>query len=196
MSVELKFKDGNDVQFFYTGKSPLALRKFIMSETETYSFDTIEVQRNTSCLPDEILCLQLGLIIIQLTSIVPINHLFTLNVSGQSLGDSDSDNIYGVGGKWITSSDIYNSDIDFKYPEETPIIYLYPDQEINCVLQGKIGKGKEHTKWCPVSGITYTTIENDKFLFTMELTGALTWEQIHEQITLFLSKSERVSEIE
>lgn len=90
---------------------------------------------------------------------------------------------------------VYSSDIKFDNPDvhpvsdRIPIIKLAPGQRIKFEAHAKLGIGKQHAKWQPVSACAYKYHDKNEnaFLFYIESTGCLAPERILQEATKILS---------
>ncbi|KAI3630585.1 hypothetical protein MIR68_012020 [Amoeboaphelidium protococcarum] len=143
-----------------------ALRRIMIAEVPTMSIDLVEVENNTSCLPDEFIAHRLGLIPLIshsaeqfkytrdcecLKSCVRCAVEFKLHVKC-----TDDHEI-----RQVTSRDLLSMNpnvVPALQNDEDPgilITKLRKDQELNIKCIAKKGISKEHAKWSPVCGITY-----------------------------------------
>lgn len=143
------------------------LRRKIIKDVETWAINEISINENTTDVPDEIICLRLGLMIIKTT----IDLMKTLNNTKFYHLNVENDNRY------ITTNDIE----DLQFVDDFNIVRIYPNQKLSLSFNLKKSNGTEHTKWCPVSNIIYKPI-NNKYLFNLELVGNLSLDLILQQL--------------
>ena len=145
-----------------------SLRRIMISEIPIFSIDTVQFYQNDSLLDDEFVSHRLGMVVINSSSIYTENLdlntevIFTLNVSCDSYESMD------------VTVDMIKSDnpkISCLYPK-TIITRLIKGQKLNLIAVAKIGIGKTHAKWNPVSGLGIESIENGVQM-NVEGTGAL-----------------------
>ena len=170
-----------------------ALRRFAISEVPCMAIDEIVIHENSSVLYDEILAHRLGLI--------PL----TTDLEGYIL-PQDCDRKTSLGCtkcrvllvldavatdevKTIYSGDLVSEDTRVKpYVDNIPIIKLAPSQKIKLEAYAKLGKGRHHAKWQPVTISTLTDTDNDsEFHLTLESTGSLPANEILLQATSILN---------
>jgi len=143
-----------------------ALRRAIMTEVPTLAVHDVIIHMNTSVLYDEELALRLSLI--PLT--VDPRDIDVLgrcrNIEKLDLSELTDCTARLRLKKKNTSKDkiitIYSKDlepIDKKSVrpvyDNIPIVKLGPGQEIDLEIIAKVGKGKDHAKWIPVSTLGY-----------------------------------------
>ena len=91
--------------------------------------------------------------------------------------------------KTIYSGDLRSEDDSVKpYVDNIPIVKLAPDHEIKLEAFAKLGKGRDHAKWQPVSVSTLTdTDDPSTFNLTLESTGSLPASEILSEATNILN---------
>ena len=162
MDVEIIERDGNRIRFIVEGVSPAfinSLRRTIMAEVPTMAIDEVVIVENNSVLFDEMLAHRLGLI--------------PLTTPEGKYGFSEDCDCQGVGcpkcnvtftlkkeaGEGIAV--VYSGDFESSDPEVVPvspdivIIRLVPRQRIEIEVFAKMGTGKDHAKWQPVTVSAY-----------------------------------------
>jgi len=137
-----------------------AIRRVMISEVPTMAVDTVVFTLNTSVFYDEIIAHRLGLI--PLTSEYALNKykspeecrggeetIFSeecfvkLDLEAENKSNTPLT---------IYSRDLLSSDPDVKpVYESIPILVLGPGQKIRLEAYARLGRGKEHAKWSPVS---------------------------------------------
>jgi DNA-directed RNA polymerase subunit D len=163
MRVNLLEKNDLTMRFIVDGiNAPLAntLRRIILSEVPIMAIDDIIIYENSSVLHDEILALRLGLIPLK-TDLDSYNlpekcgcksdlgcnrcrTILTLNV--------EADN----GVRTVYSGDLIPEDPKvIPVSNKIPIVKLATGQKIRLEAYAKLGRGKEHAKWQPVSSCVY-----------------------------------------
>ena len=170
-----------------------ALRRFAISEVPCMAIDEIVIHDNSSVLYDEILAHRLGLI--PLTTDLEGYILPQDCDCKTSLGCSKCrvllvlDAVATDEVKTIYSGDLVSEDTRVKpYVDNIPIIKLAPSQKIKLEAYAKLGKGRHHAKWQPVTISTLTDTDNDsEFHLTLESTGSLPANEILLQATSILN---------
>ena len=170
-----------------------ALRRFAISEVPCMAIDEIVIHENSSVLYDEILAHRLGLI--PLTTDLEGYILPQDCDCKTSLGCTKCrvllvlDAVATDEVKTIYSGDLVSEDTRVKpYVDNIPIIKLAPSQKIKLEAYAKLGKGRHHAKWQPVTISTLTDTDNDsEFHLTIESTGSLPANEILLQATSILN---------
>ena len=170
-----------------------ALRRFAISEVPCMAIDEIVIHENSSVLYDEILAHRLGLI--PLTTDLEGYILPQDCDCKTSLGCTKCrvllvlDAVAAEEIKTIYSGDLVSEDTRVKpYVDNIPIIKLAPNQKIKLEAYAKLGKGRHHAKWQPVTISTLTDTDNDsEFHLTLESTGSLPANEILLQATSILN---------
>lgn len=137
-----------------------ALRRIILAEVPSMAIDEVVIIENSSMLHDEILAHRLGLIPLKtdldtynLPEECPCKSEFgcTLCRVALTLEAEATENTITV----------YSRDVHSENPDIMPvsdkilIAKLAPDQKIKLEAYARLGKGKDHAKWQPVSSCTY-----------------------------------------
>ena len=170
-----------------------ALRRFAISEVPCMPIYEIVIHENASVLYDEILAHRLGLI--PLTTDLEGYILPQDCDCKTSLGYTKCrvllvlDAVATDEVKTIYSGDLVSEDTRVKpYVDNIPIIKLAPSQKIKLEAYAKLGKGRHHAKWQPVTISTLTDTDNDsEFHLTLESTGSLPANEILLQATSILN---------
>ncbi|MEM0050021.1 MAG: DNA-directed RNA polymerase subunit D [Candidatus Bathyarchaeia archaeon] len=163
MRVLMLRKDELTASFIIEGISAAmanTFRRIILAEVPTMAIDDVIIYENSSVLHDEILALRLGLIPIK-TDLKFYNPpekcdcksdlgcpkcrvIFTLDVEAKK------------GVRTIYSGDLIPEDPKIvPVSDKIPIVKLATGQRIRLEAYAKIGRGKDHAKWQPVSACTY-----------------------------------------
>lgn len=163
MHVTLLEKTFSAMRFIVEGiDAPLAntLRRIIISEVPTMAIDDIIIYENSSILHDEMLALRLALIPLK-TDLDSYNLpekcdcksdlgcsrcrvILTLDVEAEG------------GARIVYSGDLVSEDPNIiPVSDKIPIIKLVPGQRIRLEAYAKLGRGRDHAKWQPVSACTY-----------------------------------------
>ena len=144
-----------------------ALRRIMLTEVPTMAIDEIVILENSSILNDEILAHRIGLIPIKtdldsysLPEDCKCESEFGCNLcrTNLTLETKDTDKI----------STIYSGEMKPENPDiipvsdKIPLVKLAPDQKVKFEAYARLGKGKKHAKWQPVSMCTYTHLPEVK----------------------------------
>lgn len=156
-----------------------AVRRFIISEVPTMAIDEVVILENSSVLYDELLAHRLGLLPLK-TDLERYrlpekcdckNPLGCSNCRVLLVLDTHSTDQV----KTIYSGDLVSEDTEVvPISPRIPIVKLAPGQKIKLEAYAKLGKGKEHAKWQPVSVSVLTeTGKDDEFFLKLESVGSL-----------------------
>ncbi|ADI32737.1 DNA-directed RNA polymerase subunit D [Staphylothermus hellenicus] len=138
-----------------------SIRRVVIAEVPTMAIDSVVFTMNSSVFYDEYIAHRLGLI--PLTSEAALDKYKSpeecKEASDRGLFTEDCFvklDLEGKGeeGKLVTlhSGDLKTSDPDVKpVYDNIPIIVLGKNQEIRLEAYARLGRGKEHAKWSPVS---------------------------------------------
>jgi DNA-directed RNA polymerase subunit D len=146
--------EGVDVPFMN------ALRRIMLAEVPSMAIDEIVVLENSSILHDEILAHRLGLIPLKtdldaynLPEECPCKSEFGCNLCRVTLTlDVEATDTV----RTVYSGDLVSNNPDITpVSDKIPIVKLAPDQKIRLEAYARLGKGKEHAKWQPVSVCAY-----------------------------------------
>ena len=137
-----------------------ALRRIMLSEVPSMAIDEVVIIENSSILHDETLAHRLGLIPLKtdldtynLPEECPCKSEFGCNLCRVALAleAEATENTTTVYSKDLHSD---NPDI-IPVSDKIPIVKLAPEQKIRLEAYARLGKGKDHAKWQPVSNCTY-----------------------------------------
>ena len=163
MKIRIIEMDGNFMRFVVEGIDPSlanTLRRIILSEVPTMAIDEVVIIENSSVLHNEILALRLGLIPLK-TDLDSYNlpeecscksefgcplcrSTLTLDVQAKD------------GVRTVYSGDLIPEDPDVApVSDKIPIVKLAPGQRVRLEAYAKLGRGKDHAKWQPVSLCIY-----------------------------------------
>ena len=170
-----------------------ALRRFAISEVPCMAIEDVVVQQNSSVLYDEILAHRLGLIPLSTDLkgyVLPQDCSCKTDLGCSKcrvllvLNAIATDDV-----KTIYSGDLRSEDESVKpFVDNIPIVKLAPDHEIKLEAYAKLGKGRDHAKWQPVSVSTLTDTEDPStFHLTLESTGSLPASDILSEATNILN---------
>jgi DNA-directed RNA polymerase subunit D len=137
-----------------------ALRRIMLIEVPTMAIDEIVILENSSILHDEILAHRMGLIPLK-------TDLDSYNLPEECKCESElgcnlcRTNLTLEAEATDKTTIVYSGDLKSENPDITPvsskipIVKLAPEQRINLEAYARLGKGKSHAKWQPVSMCTY-----------------------------------------
>ncbi len=186
MDIKLLNREQDTLRFVLSDVSPAfanALRRIILSEVPVMAIDDVMILENNSVMYDEILAHRLGLI--------PITTDQTYNLPEECTCKSElgCEKCRASFSLEIEASDpvevVYSSHLKPENPEvrpvsdKIPIVKLAQGQRIKLEAYARLGRGKAHAKWQPVSACTYSYDEKTRtFTFTVESTGTLPPERL------------------
>ncbi len=163
MKVQVLEKADNDMRLLIRGVDVSylnALRRVALAEVPSMAIDDVVVIESSSVLPDEILAHRLGLI--PLTTDLDAYNLpeecacksefgCSLCRATLTLEIEATDSM-----KTVYSGDLIPENPDIKpVSSKIPIVKLAPDQKIKLEAYARLGHGKNHAKWQPVSKCVY-----------------------------------------
>lgn len=137
-----------------------ALRRIIISEVPTMAIDEVVVVENSSMLQDEILAHRLGLIPLKtdldsynLPEECPCKSEFGCSLCRVSFALEVE---AGEENRTVLSGDLKSENPDIvPVSDKIVIAKLVPDQKLRLEAYARLGRGKDHAKWQPVSMCTY-----------------------------------------
>jgi len=154
-------------------------RRAIIRSVETLAIDKVIIEVNSTVIPGEIISHRLGLL--------PIKAETKLFDSSTNLEDKEekiiSFTLESTGDlyhkKKITSEHI-KFEGECKVVGMSPFLiqYLHPGETIRIKGFVKKGKGSQHSKWCPVSSISFIELNPRVFRFRFENSGQLSNKEI------------------
>jgi DNA-directed RNA polymerase II subunit RPB3 len=134
-----------------------ALRRILIAEVPTVAIDLVEIYRNNTVLPDEVLAHRLGLI--------PIYSTREMRYKSEcSCGDRcpecsilfEMDVVHtDEPVRLVTTSDVVCDTVDVKLKQGVLIAKLAKDQGLKIRCTARKGIGRMHSKWSPVSAIGF-----------------------------------------
>ena len=163
MNIRIIEMNENFLRFVVEGIDPAlanTLRRIILSEVPTMAVDEVVIIENSSILHNEILALRLGLIPLKtdLDSYNLPEDCSCKSEFGCSLCRSTLtlDVQAGDEVRTVYSGDLVPEDPDVApTSDEIPIVKLAPGQKIRLEAYARLGRGKDHAKWQPVSLCIY-----------------------------------------
>jgi len=137
-----------------------ALRRLVLSEVPCMAIDEIVMLENSSILQDEVIAHRLGLLPLKtdldsynLPEECPCKSEFGCNLCRVTLALEVEAK---EGSRTIYSGDLKSeSQTIVPVSEKVPIVRLAKEQRIRLEAYARLGKGKNHAKWQPVSMCTY-----------------------------------------
>jgi DNA-directed RNA polymerase subunit D len=163
VEIEVLERDGNNLRLLFKGVDvPFvnALRRTIMTEVPCMAVDEIVMLENSSILQDETIAHRLGLVPLKsdldsynLPEECPCKSEFGCNLCRVTITlDVDSKE----GTKTIYSGELKSENPEISpVSDKIPIIKLAKEQKVRLEAYVRLGKGKNHAKWQPVSMCTY-----------------------------------------
>src|SRR5438093_11403404 len=186
MDIKVLNREQDTLRFVLSDVSPAfanAIRRIILAEVPVMAIDDVMILENSSVMYDEILAHRLGLI--------PVTTDPTYNLPEEctcksELGCSKCRASLSLE---IEASDpvevIYTSHLKPENPDvrpvsdKIPIVKLAQGQRVKLEAFARLGKGRTHAKWQPVSAATYSYDEKaGTFTFLVESTGARPPERV------------------
>ncbi len=137
-----------------------SLRRIMLAEVPSMAIEDVVIVENSSTLRDEILAHRLGLIPLttdldsyNLPEECPCKSEFGCNLCRVAL----TLNVEAVDGtRTVYSGDLVSENPDIKpVSDRVPIVKLVSGQKIKFEAYARLGKGKAHAKWQPVSMCIY-----------------------------------------
>jgi DNA-directed RNA polymerase subunit D len=165
-----------------------ALRRIALSEVPTMAIDDVVILDNSSVMHDEAVAHRLGLIPLrtELERFVMAHECDCKSTLGCSkcrillyLDASAQDKSRSVLSGELNSEDDYVKPIS----ADIPIVVLAPGQKLKVEAYARLGTGKMHAKWQPVSAAILKEIDGDKeeFVLELETIGMLTPVEVIQQ---------------
>lgn len=163
VEIEVLQKDDDHLRLLIKGVDiPYmnALRRIVISEVPCMAIDEIVMLENSSILQDEIIAHRLGLVPLRtdlesydLPEECECKSEFGCNLCRVTLAlDVEAKE----GSKTIYSGDLKSeSQTVVPVSDKIPIVKLAKDQRIRLEAYARLGKGRNHAKWQPVSMCTY-----------------------------------------
>jgi len=137
-----------------------ALRRIMLTEVPTMAIDEIVILENSSILNDEILAHRMGLIPLK-------TDLDSYNLPEECKCESELGcnlcraNLTLEAKATDKTMTVYSGELKPENPDiapvsdKIPIVKLAPEQRVNFEAYARLGKGKKHAKWQPVSMCIY-----------------------------------------
>lgn len=159
MKVKLIESKDNSIKFLLEGAEVAfanALRRIIIEEVPCMAIDDVAIIKNNSPLFDEILANRLGLIPLK-TNLE--NYVLPEKCDCKGAGCARCSVILTLSKEGPGA--VYSSDLKLQDPEvapvseSVPILKLAEGQKVELEATARLGKGKNHAKWQPVSTSIY-----------------------------------------
>ncbi|MGQ9759131.1 MAG: DNA-directed RNA polymerase subunit D [Candidatus Methanomethylicaceae archaeon] len=156
MDVEVLGSSKDRLSVVFRGVQPTfvnALRRIIMADIPIPAIEKVYIAENTSVLYDEILAHRLGMIPLRGgETIVPTDEC-SCGGKGCNLCESviileveaKEDNVIVYSGRLKAEGSVFPANNDI------PIVKLNAGQKVALVAHARLGRGREHAKWQPVS---------------------------------------------
>ena len=137
-----------------------ALRRIILTEVPAMAIDEIVVLENSSILNDEVLGHRIGFIPLK-------TDLDSYNLPEECKCESElgcnlcRSNLTLEAEATNKTNTVYSGELKPENPDITPVsdkiplVKLAPEQQLKLEAYARLGKGKKHAKWQPVSMCTY-----------------------------------------
>ena len=168
MQIEVLERDENNIRMLVRDVDVAflnSLRRIILAEVPCMAIDEVVIIENSSVLHDEILAHRLGLIPLKtdldaynMPEECPCKSEFGCNLCRVSIAlDVEAGEEERV---------VYSGDLVSENPEivpvsdKIPIVKLAPGQRIRLEAYARLGRGKDHAKWQPVSVCAYKNLPN------------------------------------
>ena len=186
MDIKLLSKEPETLRFVLSDVSPAfanALRRIMISEVPVMAIDDVMILENNSVMYDEILAHRLGLIP------VTTDQAYNLPEECTCKSDLGCERCRASFSMEVEASDpvevVYSSYLRPENPDvrpvsdKIPIVKLVQGQKIKLEAYARLGRGRVHAKWQPVSACTYSHDPKTRaFSFLVESTGTLPPEKI------------------
>jgi DNA-directed RNA polymerase subunit D len=199
MDVKIVERREHEVRFMLTGvktRVANALRRAMIAEVPKLAIDEVLIHENTSLLYDEQLALRLALIPLK-TDLRDFTPDDRISLTLQALSPERA------GSTMVYSKELISSDPGVEAAfQHIPVVKLISDerevgglksvarQKIALEAIARLGRGKEHAKWQPVTVCAYRELPDEaqtkQLLFTVESDGALPVDEIVLEATRIL----------
>ncbi len=186
MDIKLLSKELETLRFVLSDVSPAfanALRRIMISEVPVMAIDDVMILENNSVMYDEILAHRLGLIP------VTTDQSYNLPEDCTCKSELGCERCRASFSMEVEASDpvevVYSSHLRPENPDvrpvadKIPIVKLVQGQKVKLEAYARLGRGRIHAKWQPVSACTYSYDPKTRaFSFLVESTGTLPPEKI------------------
>jgi len=191
MDVKIVERREHEVRFMLTGvktRVANALRRVMIAEVPKLAIVEVLIHENTSLLYDEQLALRLALIPLK-TALRDFSPDDRISLTLQAVSPERA------GSAMVYSKELISSDPGVEAAfQHIPVVKLISDerevgglksvarQKIALEAIARLGRGKEHAKWQPVTVCAYRELPDEaqtkQLLFTVESDGALPVDEI------------------
>lgn len=137
-----------------------ALRRILIAELDVYAFHYIKMQTNTTKIPEEFLAHRFGLIPIKRESENKTMNEIECTLQLKNTTQKEIP---------VYSHDIHCESNEISIFPNILLFFIHPGQEINVKCYARVGKGKNHNKWCPVSATRFYNLSENVFQFKSEV---------------------------
>lgn len=176
-----------------------AFRRVALSEVPTMAVDDVVMLENSSVLHDEAIAHRLGLMPLRTE---PDRFVMAHECECKStMGCSKCRVLLSLDAeahdksRSVLSGEI-KSDDDYVKPVngDIPIIVLAPSQKLKFEAYARLGTGKMHAKWQPVSAAVLKEVDSDKeeFILQLESVGSLKPSEVLFQALAILDKKIKI----
>lgn len=186
MDIKLLSKELETLRFVLSDVLPgfaNALRRIMISEVPVMAIDDVMILENNSVMYDEILAHRLGLIP------VTTDQSYNLPEDCTCKSELGCERCRASFSMEVEASDpvevVYSSHLRPENPDvrpvadKIPIVKLVQGQKVKLEAYARLGRGRIHAKWQPVSACTYSYDPKTRaFTFLVESTGTLPPEKI------------------
>lgn len=191
MDVKILERGENEVEFMLSGVSVRfanALRRAMIAEVPKLAIDEVEFHENTSLLYDEQLAMRLALIPLKTDlSDFSVDDQVSLTLEAVSPERAGHTTVYSKG--LISSDPTVKAAVDnipivklISAEREVGGFKVVARQKLAFEATARLGRGKEHAKWQPVTACSYRDMPEEEhkgaLLFTVESDGALPVDEI------------------
>ena len=168
MKIQVLEKNDVSLRLLIEGSNPAfmnTLRRIVMSEVPTMAIDDVVIIENSSTLQDESLAHRIGLVPLRTdldTYNLPENcsckSEFGCNLCRVSLVLDAGAEDHSI---TVTSGDLKSENPSIvPVSDKVPISKLAPEQKIKLEAYARLGKGRDHARWQPVSMCAYKYMPN------------------------------------
>lgn len=186
MDIKILAKEPESLRFVLSDASIAfanALRRILISEIPVMAIDDVMVLENNSVMYDEILAHRLGLVPVTTDQSynLPEDCTCKSELGCEKCRASLSLEIEATEpAEVVYSSQLKPENPDVKpVSDKIPIVKLAQGQKIKLEAYARLGRGKAHAKWQPVSAATYSyDAKAHSFNFLVESTGTLSPERL------------------